>query len=120
MVHDVRTTLFVLLCSFAVCVCITASLGRPFNSSVGGGDITSFPLTGEGDTIQPCNFTVPLHSSFEAIASLNFTLSSSSTLHFQKVGTYRWHQDNQIIKYIVLWKDLVLVTPALANDTVKW
>ena len=40
-------------------VCINASLGRPFNSNVGGGDITSFPPTGGGDTIQPCNFTVP-------------------------------------------------------------
>ena len=45
------------LCSFAVYQTHTvhvyrnASLGRPFNSNVGGGDITSFPPTGEGDTI---------------------------------------------------------------------
>ena len=66
-VHDVRTTLFVynllVYCiiyqTHTVRVCINASLGHPFNSSVGGGDITSFPPTGKGDIIQSCNFTVP-------------------------------------------------------------
>ena len=53
------------LCSFAVYqthtvrVCINASLGCPFNSNVGEGDIIFFLPNGEGDTIQPCNFTVP-------------------------------------------------------------
>ena len=49
-----------ILCSFAahgtqtVCVCITASLGHPFNFNVVEGDITSFLPNGEGATIWPC------------------------------------------------------------------
>ena len=102
---------FLILYSFAVHrthtvhVCINASLDCPFNSNIGGGEITSFPTTGKVTSSSPA--TSPCHSIFEAFASLHEVyLIQFRHIAFSesKVGTYdnRGHQDNQIIGYVVL------------------
>ena len=99
-----------ILCSFAVHrtdtvrVCITANLGCPFNSNVGGG--TShlphplWKVTPSGLATSPC------HSFVEVFASLKFTLSSLGTLRFQTscIGTY---------------KNILQRIGSICNDTVK-